>query len=189
MTMQGWKLVPIELTREMWDAVNKEDNSAYAGGSHHGASFEQLWDAAVDSAPVAPQAESVPVAWRHTMYYERSNRVELSAESSSEAVFGRPDIDYDKSFRVSVEPLFTGSNVAEVSQLTAQLAEMDALLREMVEHDYRFIDAKLVDFVARIEEVLSAAAEPAYHGHMSDCSTNNRGVPELLGPCDCGYEK
>lgn len=22
--------------------------------------------------------------------------------------------------------------------------------------------------------------------HYSDCSTNNRGVPELLGPCDCG---
>ena len=21
--------------------------------------------------------------------------------------------------------------------------------------------------------------------HDSDCSTNNRGVPELLGPCDC----
>lgn len=25
-------------------------------------------------------------------------------------------------------------------------------------------------------------------GHYSDCATNNRGVPELLGPCDCGYE-
>lgn len=24
--------------------------------------------------------------------------------------------------------------------------------------------------------------------HYSDCSTNNRGVPELLGPCDCGAE-
>ena len=22
--------------------------------------------------------------------------------------------------------------------------------------------------------------------HYSDCSTNNHGVPELLGPCDCG---
>lgn len=22
-------------------------------------------------------------------------------------------------------------------------------------------------------------------GHASDCATNNRGVPELLGPCDC----
>jgi len=26
------------------------------------------------------------------------------------------------------------------------------------------------------------------NGHWSDCSTNNRGCPELLGPCDCGYE-
>lgn len=23
--------------------------------------------------------------------------------------------------------------------------------------------------------------------HASDCSTNNRGVPELLGPCDCEH--
>ena len=22
--------------------------------------------------------------------------------------------------------------------------------------------------------------------HWSDCATNNRGTPELLGPCDCG---
>lgn len=22
--------------------------------------------------------------------------------------------------------------------------------------------------------------------HWSDCATNNRGVPDLLGPCDCG---
>jgi len=25
--------------------------------------------------------------------------------------------------------------------------------------------------------------------HDSDCSTNNRGVPELLGPCDCSVAK
>lgn len=26
----------------------------------------------------------------------------------------------------------------------------------------------------------------AYTGHASDCSTNNRGVPETVGDCDCG---
>lgn len=26
-------------------------------------------------------------------------------------------------------------------------------------------------------------------GHDSDCSTNNRGVPELLGPCDCSLSE
>lgn len=29
-------------------------------------------------------------------------------------------------------------------------------------------------------------AGPAIEAHDSDCSTNNRGCPELLGPCDCG---
>lgn len=29
----------------------------------------------------------------------------------------------------------------------------------------------------------------AVTGHESDCSTNNRGVPELLGPCDCSLSK
>jgi len=24
--------------------------------------------------------------------------------------------------------------------------------------------------------------------HLSDCSMNNKGVTELYGPCDCGYE-
>lgn len=27
------------------------------------------------------------------------------------------------------------------------------------------------------------------NNHDSDCSTNNRGVPELLGPCDCSLSK
>jgi len=31
--------------------------------------------------------------------------------------------------------------------------------------------------------------EKKYEGHLSDCSTNNRGVPEMLGPCDCGYQE
>lgn len=26
----------------------------------------------------------------------------------------------------------------------------------------------------------------AYTGHASDCATNNRGVPEMVGDCDCG---
>lgn len=33
-----------------------------------------------------------------------------------------------------------------------------------------------------------AALNPNPERHYSDCATNNRGVPELLGPCDCGYE-
>jgi hypothetical protein len=36
---------------------------------------------------------------------------------------------------------------------------------------------------------LDKVKELNYQGHASDCSTNNRGVPELLGPCDCDLSK
>lgn len=49
-----YKLVPVEPTREMWDAIDKYDNKAYAGGNQHGASFEDLWAVALDAAPVQP---------------------------------------------------------------------------------------------------------------------------------------
>jgi len=52
---EGWQLVPDELTREMWAAVNKVDDSAFAGGSMHGADFESLWDAALSEAPQPAQ--------------------------------------------------------------------------------------------------------------------------------------
>lgn len=32
-------------------------------------------------------------------------------------------------------------------------------------------------------------SEPKVERHDSDCSTNNRGVPDLLGPCDCSLSK
>ncbi|EOV9517759.1 TPA: hypothetical protein VDV84_001783 [Pseudomonas aeruginosa] len=47
----GYALVPVEPTREMFIAINKEDDKAYAGGCHHGAQFEWLWDAAIEAAP------------------------------------------------------------------------------------------------------------------------------------------
>lgn len=47
----GYALVPVEPTREMFIAINKEDDKAYAGGCHHGAQFEWLWQAALDAAP------------------------------------------------------------------------------------------------------------------------------------------
>lgn len=50
----GWQLVPIEPTREMWDAESKVDNDAYAGGNHHGASSEQIWHAMLGAAPAPP---------------------------------------------------------------------------------------------------------------------------------------
>ena len=47
----GYALVPVELTRDMWVAVNKEDDRAYAGACDHGAQFDWLWKAAIDAAP------------------------------------------------------------------------------------------------------------------------------------------
>ena len=48
----GWKLVPIEPTKEMWDAVNKLDDQMAAGGfDGEGCSIEQAWDCLLDAAP------------------------------------------------------------------------------------------------------------------------------------------
>ncbi|WP_448679970.1 hypothetical protein [Pseudomonas nicosulfuronedens] len=47
----GYALVPVEPTREMFIAVNKEDDKAYAGGCDHGAQFDWLWTAALEAAP------------------------------------------------------------------------------------------------------------------------------------------
>jgi len=48
--------------------------------------------------------------------------------------------------------------------------------------DWCFDDFNLKAFVRAI---LLMSAGPIPVQHDSDCSTNNRGVPELLGPCDC----
>ncbi|MEN7529297.1 hypothetical protein [Cupriavidus sp. DL-D2] len=53
---EGWKLVPIEPTREMWDAVNKLDDQMAAGGyDGKGCSIEQAWNCLLDHAPAAPK--------------------------------------------------------------------------------------------------------------------------------------
>ena len=41
----GMVLVPIEPTREMWEAANKVDDAAFCGGSMHGADIESIWNA------------------------------------------------------------------------------------------------------------------------------------------------
>ena len=51
----GWKLVPIEPTKEMWAAVNKLDDEMAAGAyDGRGASIEQAWNCLVDAAPTPP---------------------------------------------------------------------------------------------------------------------------------------
>lgn len=48
----GWKLVPVEPTKEMWEAVNKLDDLMAAGGyDGKGCSIEDAWHCLVDAAP------------------------------------------------------------------------------------------------------------------------------------------
>ncbi|MHA6128855.1 hypothetical protein ACX3YD_22170 [Pseudomonas fluorescens group sp. PF-1] len=57
------------------------------------------------AAPVVERQE--PVAWRHTMHYENRCGHRFVLTDSAESPFGKPDVDYDKLFRVTCEPLFT----------------------------------------------------------------------------------
>jgi hypothetical protein len=55
----GWIMVPVTPTREMWDAVNKLDDEMAAGGyDGKGCSIEQAWDCLIAAAPKAPQQVS-----------------------------------------------------------------------------------------------------------------------------------
>lgn len=48
----GWALVPIEPTRDMWQAVNKLDDEMAAGGyDGKGCSIEQAWECLIEHAP------------------------------------------------------------------------------------------------------------------------------------------
>ena len=52
----GWKLVPVEPTREMWDAVNKMDDEMAAGSYDcKGCSIEQAWHCLLAAAPATQQ--------------------------------------------------------------------------------------------------------------------------------------
>lgn len=55
---EGWKLVPVEPTREMWAAVNKLDDEMAAGGyDGKGCSIEQAWNCLLDFVPTPPNAD------------------------------------------------------------------------------------------------------------------------------------
>jgi hypothetical protein len=61
---KGWKMVPVEPTREMWTAVNKLDDQCAAGSyDGKGCSIEQAWNCLLDAAPTPPAAQpAVPDA-------------------------------------------------------------------------------------------------------------------------------
>lgn len=47
----GWRLVPVEPTREMFRAATVVDDAAYVDGSQHGADVATLWEAMIAAAP------------------------------------------------------------------------------------------------------------------------------------------
>lgn len=58
---EGWKLVPVEPTREMWAAFNKLDDEMAAGSyDGTGCSFEQGWNCMLAAAPQPPQESKEP---------------------------------------------------------------------------------------------------------------------------------
>lgn len=60
---EGWKLVPLEPTKEMWDAVNRLDDQMAAGGyDGKGCSIEQAWDCLLAAAP-QPSQEPEKAVW------------------------------------------------------------------------------------------------------------------------------
>jgi hypothetical protein len=60
---EGWKLVPIEPTKEMWDAVNKLDDEMAAGSyDGKGCSIEQAWNCLLDAAPDSTPTDSADSA-------------------------------------------------------------------------------------------------------------------------------
>ena len=58
---EGWKLVPVNPTEDMWKAVNNLDDEMAAGNyDGKGCSIEQAWNCLLDAAPTPP-----PVAEPH----------------------------------------------------------------------------------------------------------------------------
>ena len=52
---EGWKLVPVEPTEDMWEAVNKLDDEMAAGSyDGKGCSIEQAWNCLLNAAPTPP---------------------------------------------------------------------------------------------------------------------------------------
>lgn len=50
------------------------------------------------------------------------------------------------------------------------------------------VDGDTLDYVVRGNVMApNVTSDSDVVIHASDCSTNNRGVPELLGPCDCEH--
>lgn len=77
--------------------------------------------------------------------------------------------------------------VVDGGALSAELIRLADIMRDC---------GRLVSTSGHAERVMRDAAvalstpqppaQEAVIRHWSDCATNNRGVPEMLGPCDCG---
>jgi hypothetical protein len=108
-------------------------------------------------------------------------------------------------FELDSEGAWVAASDFDAQRLRADTAEADALsqyakrvaaVEELAVAEQRIAELLVMLRQAWVDDCVSAAdcrnidaaLNPNPESHYSDCATNNRGVPELLGPCDCGYE-
>ena len=92
---EGWKLVPVEPTEDMWKAVNKLDDEMAAGSyDGKGCSIEQAWNCLLDAAPTPP-AQRNPLtrkqladAWIGTAHITHATERQIAYARAIEAAHG-----------------------------------------------------------------------------------------------------
>lgn len=81
-------------------------------------------------------------------------------------------------------------NAAHIGHAVAALLSSSLDHHNNAAHSARTLAGKLADQAIALAAPAVTLGKngglAAYTGHASDCSTNNSGVPELLGDCDCG---
>ena len=132
--------------------------------------------ALLDAAPVPPQGEAQPVAWR---YQSHSGGLWYlsSSEHNARTFQGNGEGG-------AVEPLYTRPDAGEVERLRAQLAEREALLSKWL-NDFGRTHSGLQRLKDKTREALSTSAEPKPRGEVD----GNSHAPKHQGePVVCAHE-
>lgn len=85
--------------------IDPEDVAGYRMGDSYRlpgiAAHSRTFKAAEDGVN-----EQEPAWYEHTMLNERGTAIQTIISEHQGPAFGKPDVDYDKAFSVSIEPLF-----------------------------------------------------------------------------------
>lgn len=82
------------------------------------------------------QAVAKPAWYEHTLRNERGHAIQTGFAGHQTPVFGKPDVDYDKLFSVSVVPLFKHADPGEYAQLGEELAQCEAMAAMVAEREW-----------------------------------------------------